>query len=366
MRLAAVALNAAILCVLGSVALAGNPTPAPHFTIDLDSDATTRWQPIVSQFVDYYGPIAEYIDQFYPPDIQPLFDPILADLDYFIPAPYADEMRGVAAVLNGTAGLDLGKVVIMNLIYDLTAFCTSIVAQTTEGVMLHGRNLDYPLPGLQNITIAVDFQRGGQTIYSATTFAGFVGVLTGVRPQGWSLTVNQRDIGNIFDILKNIEEALEGAHSIGMFLRDTLESTATFDDAVEALQHQRLMGPVYLTVAGTQPGQGAIITRDREDPADVWWIAAPENWYRGQTNDDHWKPPKDDRRVAMNNAMRTFDMSNITLSAMYGVLSTPPVFNHITRYTTLMCPATGEMNTRVRFDAPTSEEDAQAGWKLQF
>ena len=40
----------------------------------------------------------------------------------------------------------LGKVVGMNFIYSATAFCTSIVAQDMNGTILHGRNLDYPIP----------------------------------------------------------------------------------------------------------------------------------------------------------------------------------------------------------------------------
>lgn len=40
----------------------------------------------------------------------------------------------------------LGKVVGMNFIYSATAFCTSIVAQDINGTILHGRNLDYPIP----------------------------------------------------------------------------------------------------------------------------------------------------------------------------------------------------------------------------
>jgi penicillin V acylase-like amidase (Ntn superfamily) len=40
------------------------------------------------------------------------------------------------------------------------AFCTSIVAETESGVILHARNLDYSLaPVLRNLTIEVDFRQ---------------------------------------------------------------------------------------------------------------------------------------------------------------------------------------------------------------
>lgn len=93
-------------------------------------------------------------------------------------------------IANGS-GLPLGDVVLINLIYDLTAFdnkekihkyqhfccalyntkiqyvvnrfCTSIVAQDANGTIWHGRNLDYVLKSfMQNITIVVDFKLNNQ------------------------------------------------------------------------------------------------------------------------------------------------------------------------------------------------------------
>ncbi len=40
--------------------------------------------------------------------------------------------------------------------------CTSIVAQNSNGSIVHARNQDYSMPGLDNITITVDFTRGGE------------------------------------------------------------------------------------------------------------------------------------------------------------------------------------------------------------
>ena len=74
-----------------------------------------------------------------------------------------------------------GKILVMNLIYDLTCFCTSIVADSPDGSMLHARNLDYGIPGLRNLTIALDFQKNKKTVYRGVTFAGYVGLLTGLR-----------------------------------------------------------------------------------------------------------------------------------------------------------------------------------------
>ena len=58
-------------------------------------------------------------------------------------------------------------------------------------------NLDFNLAGLlRNLTIEVDFQTKGQTVFTATTYAGYVGVLTGMRPGAFSISLDQRESGS--------------------------------------------------------------------------------------------------------------------------------------------------------------------------
>ena len=58
------------------------------------------------------------------------------------------------------------------------------MAETEDGTILHARNLDFPAGSgftntLRNISVIADFQTGGKTVYKTTTFAGFVGALSG-------------------------------------------------------------------------------------------------------------------------------------------------------------------------------------------
>ena len=85
----------------------------------------------------------DYIKNMIPKALYPMLVKLMADLDAHLGAPYAAELRGVA---NAT-GLDLGWVVTYNLFYEITAFCTSVVAQHANGTIFHGRNLDYGVPG---------------------------------------------------------------------------------------------------------------------------------------------------------------------------------------------------------------------------
>ncbi len=76
----------------------------------------------------------DYIKHMIPKALYPLLVQLMGDLDAHLGAPYASELRGVA---NAT-GLDLGWVVTYNLFYEITAFCTSVVAQHANGTIFHG------------------------------------------------------------------------------------------------------------------------------------------------------------------------------------------------------------------------------------
>ncbi len=77
-----------------------------------------------------------------------------------LPAPYGDEMKGISQAsglplgkLNEILQLDrklyfivfcyLGEVVLYNIFYEVSSYCTSVVGQDQNGNIFHGRNLDF-------------------------------------------------------------------------------------------------------------------------------------------------------------------------------------------------------------------------------
>lgn len=50
----------------------------------------------------------------------------------------------------------------------------------------------------------------------------------------------------------------------------TLEAAEDFQDAVMRLSKIPIITGVYYIVAGVRAGEGAVITRDRTGPADIW------------------------------------------------------------------------------------------------
>jgi len=112
-----------------------------------------------------------------------------------------------------------------------------------------------------------------------------------------------------------------------------MENTTSFNDAVHLLSTQDLIAPVYFILAGVNPDEGAVITRNQNTLIDIWMINKTSTdfnkWFLLETNYDHWQPPpsKDDRRTPGINAMNLLTQSRIDFYSLMGVLTLKPVCN---------------------------------------
>ncbi|XP_041354916.1 N-acylethanolamine-hydrolyzing acid amidase-like [Gigantopelta aegis] len=323
------------------------PTQVPFYTVDLDQPEEKRWDHIMKEYAEDVKYVHEIMSDIFPEDLIPLVEQIAANYDNDIEDPYANEMRGIAKTMN----VSLGDVVFLNIIYDLSAFgrddsrfgkaCTSIVSEDVNGLIWHARNLDYDFADiLRNVTIGVHFQTGGSTTYSSITFAGYVGVLTGQKPHGYTITVNERDQGNWW---MNILIALmdPNAVPIGFLTRDTLTYFTDFAGAVENLAQTDTIAPVYFVLGGVNKRQGVVITKSRIESDDLWYLGAEKNysnWFLVETNYDHWEPApsSDDRRDPAIKAMKDMGKQKISVQNLLSVLSTPLVKNNSTVYSIVM------------------------------
>lgn len=166
---------------------------------------------------------------------------------------YDKELAGISKALNGK--ISTGLLVAMQLIYEVSACCTSIIVpgkdQELSGAPLHIRTMDWGMDFLKPLTIEVDFMKNNKCVYTATTWAGYVGVLTGCRHKAWSASVNFRVTkeGTIWD---NLKRALDRSWPIGFLLREALTRTSDFDEATRILAGTQIISPVYFTVCGVK------------------------------------------------------------------------------------------------------------------
>jgi len=276
-------------------------------------------------------------------------------LNALMPQEYSLEIQGCAQAV----GVDYGWITLLNLGYELSDACTSIVAQTEDGKIYHARNLDFGeglgfTNTLKDLTIQVEYQKAGQTFFHGTTFPGYVGLLSGMKPGAFSVTIDTRFYPNgIWEIFLEVVAAMteKNATMVSFLSRNVFQRESDWDAAVENLSTGTLIADVYYIVAGATANQGAVISRNRLNATDVWKLDAPSRWFEVETNYDHWEQPPwwDNRIDPANHAMNEMGRSKLSLDGMFKVLSVKPVLNLLTTYTILTCPAENTYSTVKRY-----------------
>lgn len=174
------------------------PDEPPRFTIDLSLPPEQRYLALCAAFKDE---IAELV---------PLFDEVVGGMLHFLPLKwlhrfcrlslrgvYDDEEDAELQGISKATGVSMYLLVCFNVLLDLFMGCSSGGAAVRDGdggsKMLHFRTLDWGMPSLRRVVVQLDFvlQKDGSVFASSITYAGYVGVLTGVR-EGLSMSLNFR------------------------------------------------------------------------------------------------------------------------------------------------------------------------------
>eukprot|EP01060_Flectonema_neradi_P032410 TRINITY_DN5143_c1_g1_i1.p1 TRINITY_DN5143_c1_g1~~TRINITY_DN5143_c1_g1_i1.p1 ORF type:complete len:382 (+),score=78.49 TRINITY_DN5143_c1_g1_i1:60-1148(+) len=346
-----------------AVSAADHPSyPMPEFTIDLDQPADQRWNHVMAALKPDIMKVMDWLLGIVGPGkpmhyvAEPLRKAVLEANSW--DSEFLDEINGVAKALNTS----VVNAQYAQLFYEFGPLaCTGIVTTLpNNGTVIHSRNQDFSIPGLPEITIWVKFVKGGELQYQGTTFASYIGLPTAMKTGTFSVEANTRFTGGAIDFETNIQVAKQGGLTVGYFIRKNIATLASYKEAISVWSNQLLIAPAYYTMAGINDWQGAVITRDRDGLADnstagrgLWVIAPPtaedpDSWYRLETNFDHWTPVQDGRRLKGNELMKKITHQHVNLSALYSVLSTPPVLATDTIYTAQMVPATGYYTAYLR------------------
>uniref|UniRef100_A0A8C5W840 Acid ceramidase n=1 Tax=Microcebus murinus TaxID=30608 RepID=A0A8C5W840_MICMU len=318
--------------------------PVPWYTINLDLPPYKRWHQLMADKAPAVLVVIENKIMISTTEFAqcPLFPGMLGNF----PGPFEEEMKGIAAVTD----IPLGH-------------------------LLHGRNMDFGVflgwntnnntwvvtEELKPLTVNLDFQRNNKTVFKAASFAGYVGMLTGFKPGLFSLTLNERFSinGGYLGVLEWIM-GKKDAMWIGFITRSVLENSTSYEEAKNILTKTKVLAPAYFILGGNQSGEGCVITRDRKQSLDVYELDPKQGrWYVLETNYDRWKNPffLDDRRTAAKTCLNRITQENISFATLYDVLSTKPVLNKLTVFTTLIDATKGHYETYLR-DCP----DPCIGW----
>lgn len=347
----------------------------PRHMVNLDDPPELRWAGVMAAHLHQLPAVLETIEHVLGTGVgASLASTAFGGLTKAGKIKFGAELQGIAEAAN----LEVGKVALMQVAYEVFAACTSIVVDMDSEVLgqapgsripFHIRTMDWPMEQLIPLTCEVDFVRGGRVLFSATTWPGYVGVMTGIKPDAFSLSVNyrrtDRGASNMLkEVIWNMVMGLANSWPVSFLVREVLEQDISYAAAVESLQQSRLMAPTYITVAGTAAGEGTIITRAR-DPKIVlpkWHLS--DNGPVVQTNRD-WFQDDDsaveaagEGRGADINICHSIERSCLARAAiaslaahrspheLWLLMSTAPCRAEDTIYTTAMCPKSGELLTR--------------------
>ncbi|KAJ6229491.1 acid amidase [Anaeramoeba flamelloides] len=330
----------------------------PKFIIDLDLPTNKRWDKVIDAYKNDFGVILDYVKTILNSYFGKIFGSVIGTIAEKLFASlvgtgavyYGKELRSIAK----KSGFPLGKLFLLNIAYELCAFCTSIVGKGEEGLIL-GRTMDWEMPFLKKFTIELEFRRDGKKLYEATSWAGYVGVLTGSRPGVGAVSINYR-IANRGTIVTNLVKGIQKYWPISFLVRDCLENCTSYSDLKTRLRDSPLMAPCYITLCGIE--DACLITRNRnsEEKNSIWNYN--EKGVIIQCNMDHWRTePKYDiffsrtRRKLARRLIENLEKEKfLNEETMWSTLYTQPISNEITIYYTVCNPTTGSYSSRIPLD----------------
>merc|ERR1712225_62564 len=92
-----------------------------------------------------------------------------------------------------------------------------------------------------------------------TQYAGYVGLTTGMKAGGFSLSINSRFDGHLDEYLVLWLLGKYDGEFLSFKTREVMETETNYAAALQALTHYKPVGPCYIILGGAQSGEGAII-----------------------------------------------------------------------------------------------------------
>jgi acid ceramidase/N-acylethanolamine-hydrolysing acid amidase len=222
---------------------------AMEYIVDLDKPVDERWDFLAGYTEEINALIGCYLRDF--DGSEYLFDSIdLYKIDV-ISSQYLEEIQYVASI----SEFNENEILIANLYYDVLKFyfgCTAFAVDNGQ-TTFHCRNLDWHTDEnlLSKYSMVFDFRKNGKTLYKTVGWPGFIGALSGIRPNAFSVTLNA--------VLS--KDSPEIAFPISFLIRDVLESCESYKEAKEKLERTPIASDCLILLSGTQAGEKIVIER---------------------------------------------------------------------------------------------------------
>jgi acid ceramidase len=249
-----------------------------NYTIHLDKQTQDSciWAEIIDDNIDNIKKIFNLMSEMHDNIIGSIASNIISfssKMDY---VKYADEIEYISKKTD----IPFGKLVLLQIMYELSACCTSMIYLNNE-TPVHLRTMDWPLDFLKKLTITVDFQRNGKTVYKTITWAGYIGAFTAMKPGVCSISMNYRETDT--SILNNILNLAKSYWPSGYLIRHVMETENDISKIYDYLTEAKLVAPCYFVLCGNTKKECFDIVRDRVSSKDIYKL---DGQYLIQTNID--------------------------------------------------------------------------------
>lgn len=313
--------------------------------VNLDDPPKERWVRVIekyrSEIIPYFVHWQKVLDKHSHID-QPMWAQLIMNS---LNDDHKDEVDGIVGSMNHSA-VSWQNLLLFQAMYEMGSpmACSEILVASQNGVVLHGRNLDYmPI----SVLIEITFLRDGKPLFIAPMFLGKIGIHTGVKPGHWGYGMNTRFVSN--DTAASALSHLAAGSELGQtFARTLMERDLPYRDVVRELQDVPLLKDVYMVVSGAGPYDGAVLAR-AADPAyrhiDTLSEGTPGGWYLVQTNDDLGAAPLDERRDAGIGSLVSLGRTNISPLNILRVMMKPPMYSSWNVLLFVVSPRSGEFCT---------------------
>lgn len=322
----------------------------PTYLIDLGNMESRRWAEVISCEMAVAGCLIQEAARAFE-RVPELPRWVFARLYQAFGGLYRGEIAAWAEAL----GVSVGTATILNCAYELSHLRWSKLFGCTAGVrwverlgMVHVRTLDWPLAAMGDATRLFRFRRGLRE-FVVVGVPGHVGVLSGMLPGAYSVTINWAppvsfpsfDFGPAF------------------LLRDTLETCDSYDSAVRLLTRTRLSTSVFFTICGTEKDQACVIERTQREAvvrSPVGSVLVQANHHvaerfaphnaelrKVEVGEEEFSIAGSGSRADTLTRALTEIASSCTLEGAAQVLDLPPVRNRQTCQQMVFCPRTGEV-----------------------
>jgi hypothetical protein len=241
---------------------------------------------------------------------------------------YEREIQEIAKFLE----ISFIECLMFQLTYEFFSACTTAILRS-DGEYVCVRTMDWELDLLKGITVRVRVENEGKYLFDAITWAGFVGIFTGIKRNEYSIALNYRR-SETPNFISNLTSLTKGHFPNAFLIRDILSSDNA-KSAFDRIQRSRLIAPAYYSFMSKDVK--CRIIREREEFKIVY---APCT----QTNCDDYLEGKAQNKIEPNimysherlSHMEGVIKSNLPLKDLIEHINKFPVKNEHTIYTVIM------------------------------